>query len=106
MAALLADRAAGLPGVEHLKVRINRRRVRIALVGPADPASVQRQLRAELAAVTLAGPLRLDVRTAGRGRRAGAGPVEEEPVGEDSVVEGSVPERSVPEGPVRGGGGG
>ncbi|MFE6870867.1 DUF6286 domain-containing protein [Kitasatospora sp. NPDC057692] len=70
VAALLADRAAGLPGVEHLRVRVNRRRVRIALVGPADPASVQRRLREELAAVTLARPLRLDVRTAGRRRRA------------------------------------
>ncbi|MDY0814217.1 DUF6286 domain-containing protein [Kitasatospora purpeofusca] len=130
VAALLADRAAGLPGVEHLKVRINRRRVRIALVGPADPASVQRQLRAELAAVTLAGPLRLDVRTAGR-RRAGAGPVlEEEPVREGSATEGSAVEAGAversateasaaeagaaegsaaeggpPQGPVRGGGG-
>ncbi|MFD9064097.1 DUF6286 domain-containing protein [Kitasatospora purpeofusca] len=126
VAALLADRAAGLPGVEHLKVRVNRRRVRIALVGPADPASVQRQLRAELAAVTLAGPLRLDVRTAGRGRRAGAAPVtEEEPVTEEGPVpdeepvpdgrpvrqeepvrEGGAAEGSVPEGPTRGGGGG
>ncbi|WP_380280300.1 DUF6286 domain-containing protein [Kitasatospora purpeofusca] len=70
VAALLADRAAGLPGVEHLRVRVNRRRVRIALAGPADPASVQRRLREELAAVTLARPLRLEVRTAGRRRRA------------------------------------
>ncbi|WP_051743049.1 DUF6286 domain-containing protein [Kitasatospora sp. MBT66] len=129
VAALLADRAAVLPGVEHLKVRINRRRVRIALVGPADPASVQRQLRAELAAVTLAGPLRLDVRTAGRGRRAGAAPVseeesvpqeqpvpdeqpvrQEEPVREGSAARGSAakggaPEGTAPEGPARGGGG-
>ncbi|MFC5665652.1 DUF6286 domain-containing protein [Kitasatospora misakiensis] len=76
VAALLADRAAGLPGVEHLQVRINRRRVRIALDGPADPASVERRLRTELAAVSLARPLRLDVTTAGRRRRAraGAGP--------------------------------
>ncbi|MFJ4092555.1 DUF6286 domain-containing protein [Kitasatospora sp. NPDC089913] len=132
VAALLADRAAGLPGVEHLKVRVNRRRVRIALVGPADPASVQRQLREELAAVTLAGPLRLDVRTAGRGRRAGAGPVpEEESVREDGVAEGGAsdggaadggaaqggtadggtaqngtPGAGGPEAPARGGGGG
>ncbi|MFF7458385.1 DUF6286 domain-containing protein [Kitasatospora sp. NPDC008115] len=71
VAALLADRAAGLPGVEHLRVRVGRRRVRIALSGPADPASVERRLREELAAVTLARPLRLDVRTAGRRKRAG-----------------------------------
>ncbi|MET8704098.1 DUF6286 domain-containing protein [Kitasatospora sp. NPDC004723] len=70
VAALLADRAAGLPGVEHLRVRVSRRRVRIRLVGPADPASVQRRLREELAAVTLARPLRLEVRTAGRRGRA------------------------------------
>lgn len=68
---LLHDRAAGLPGIEHLTVRINRRRVKVALTGPADPASVQRQLRAELARVTLARPLRLDVRAKrGRGRAA------------------------------------
>ncbi|MFF8774611.1 DUF6286 domain-containing protein [Kitasatospora sp. NPDC015120] len=70
VAALLADRAAVLPGVEHLRVRVGRRRVRIALTGPADPASVQRRLREELAAVTLARPPRLDVRTAGRRGRA------------------------------------
>ncbi|MFI6848498.1 DUF6286 domain-containing protein [Kitasatospora sp. NBC_00085] len=70
---LLADRAAGLPGIEHLTVRINRRRVNVVLDGPADPASVQRQLREELARVTLARPLRLDVRTRrGRARRGGA----------------------------------
>ncbi|WP_406204880.1 DUF6286 domain-containing protein [Kitasatospora sp. NBC_01560] len=69
---LLVDRAAGLPGVEHLTVRINSRRVKVVLTGPADPASVQRQLRDELARVTLARPLRLDVRT-GRGRSRGSG---------------------------------
>ncbi|MER5354373.1 DUF6286 domain-containing protein [Kitasatospora sp. NPDC002551] len=74
VAALLTDRAAELPGVEHLRVRVGRRRVRIALAGPADPASVQRRLREELAAVTLARPLRLDVRMAGRRRRAGPSP--------------------------------
>ncbi|MFJ9952508.1 DUF6286 domain-containing protein [Kitasatospora sp. NPDC091207] len=70
---LLHDRAAGLPGIEHLTVRVNRRRVKVLLTGPADAASVQRQLRAELAGVTLARPLRLDVR-AKRGR-GGAGAV-------------------------------
>ncbi|WP_344338846.1 DUF6286 domain-containing protein [Kitasatospora putterlickiae] len=70
VAALLADRAAGTPGVEHLRVRVGRRRVRIGLVGPADPASVERRLREELAAVTLARPLRLDVRSARRRGRA------------------------------------
>ncbi|MEE1827246.1 DUF6286 domain-containing protein [Streptomyces sp. BE20] len=70
--ALLVHRAADLPGVEHLHVRTGRRRVRITLTGPADPASVQRQLRDELAVVGLARPLRLDVRTR-RGRRRGSG---------------------------------
>ncbi|MEV6972676.1 DUF6286 domain-containing protein [Kitasatospora sp. NPDC093806] len=66
VAALLADRAAALPGVDHLKVRINRRRVRIAFTGAAEPATVQRQLREELAALALARPPRLDVRSGGR----------------------------------------
>ncbi|MBV6699594.1 DUF6286 domain-containing protein [Kitasatospora aureofaciens] len=69
---LLADRAAGLTGIEHLRIRIGRRRVRVTLIGPADPASVQRQLREELGRVTLARPMRLDVRSArGAGGVAG-----------------------------------
>ncbi|MEU9044024.1 MULTISPECIES: DUF6286 domain-containing protein [unclassified Kitasatospora] len=67
---LLADRAAALAGIDHLRIRVGRRGVRVSLAGPADPASVQRQLREELDRVGLARPLRLDVRTAG-GRRAG-----------------------------------
>ncbi|WP_051710976.1 DUF6286 domain-containing protein [Streptomyces sp. NRRL S-350] len=67
---LLTDRAAGLDGIDHLRIRVGRRRVRVALAGPADPAVVQRQLRDELERVGLARPLRLDVRTV-RGRRAG-----------------------------------
>ncbi|MFJ2780468.1 DUF6286 domain-containing protein [Kitasatospora sp. NPDC087315] len=72
---LLADRAAGLPGVEHIVIRINRRRVRVTLVGPADPAFVQARLREELARVTLARPLRLDVRAdrPGSGTRGAGG---------------------------------
>ncbi|MFD8786933.1 DUF6286 domain-containing protein [Kitasatospora sp. NPDC059599] len=69
---LLTDRAAGLAGIDHLRIRVGRRRVRVSLTGAADPASVQRQLREELDRVGLARPLRLDVRTAGR-RGAGAG---------------------------------
>ncbi|MFJ8625383.1 DUF6286 domain-containing protein [Kitasatospora sp. NPDC093550] len=65
---LLVDRAAGLAGIDHLRIRVGRRRVRVSLVGPADPVSVQRQLREELERVGLARPLRLDVRTAGRRR--------------------------------------
>ncbi|MFE4971169.1 DUF6286 domain-containing protein [Kitasatospora sp. NPDC056651] len=60
---LLVDRAAGLDGIDHLRVRVGRRRVRVSLVGVADPALVQRQLRDELARVGLGRPLRLDVRT-------------------------------------------
>ncbi|MFD0397656.1 DUF6286 domain-containing protein [Kitasatospora sp. NPDC127121] len=66
---LLADRAAGLQGIDQLRIRISRRRVRVTLIGAADPVLVQRQLRDELARVTLARPLRLDVRAA-----PGAGP--------------------------------
>ncbi|MER7584086.1 DUF6286 domain-containing protein [Kitasatospora sp. NPDC097691] len=74
---LLTDRAAGLAGIDRLRIKVGRRRVRVSLVGPADPASAQRQLRDELDRVGLARPLRLDVRTAGRrtaGGDAGAGP--------------------------------
>ncbi|MFI2609831.1 DUF6286 domain-containing protein [Kitasatospora sp. NPDC018619] len=69
---LLADRAAGLDGIDELRIRVGRRRVRVSLVGPADPALVQRQLRDELERVGLARPLRLDVRAV-RGA-AGEGP--------------------------------
>ncbi|MQS14618.1 hypothetical protein F7Q99_20690 [Streptomyces kaniharaensis] len=67
---LLADRAAGLTGIEHLKIRIGRRRVRVTLIGPADPAALERQLRDELARVTLARPIPLDVRSSRRTARA------------------------------------
>ncbi|MEU9076207.1 DUF6286 domain-containing protein [Kitasatospora sp. NPDC048538] len=66
---LLADRAAGLPGVDHLKIRLSRRRIRVTLTGSADPALVERQLRDELARVTLARPPQLDVRSAGGAAR-------------------------------------
>ncbi|MFJ9609373.1 DUF6286 domain-containing protein [Kitasatospora sp. NPDC101176] len=66
---LLADRAAGLPGVDHLKIRLSRRRIRVTLTGTADPALVERQLRDELARVTLARPPQLDVRSAGGAAR-------------------------------------
>ncbi|MEV7188630.1 DUF6286 domain-containing protein [Kitasatospora sp. NPDC093102] len=72
---LLADRAAGLDGIDHLRIRVGRRRVRVSLVGVADPALVQRQLRDELGRVGLGRPMRLDVRAA----RGAAGVV-----GEDS----------------------
>ncbi|GAB7180305.1 DUF6286 domain-containing protein [Kitasatospora sp. Ki12] len=83
---LLRDRAAGLAGIDHLRIRVGRRRVRVALVGPADPASVQRQLREELDRVGAARPLRLDVRTAG-GRRAGRGARPEPADGTESEPE-------------------
>ncbi|MFG3053913.1 DUF6286 domain-containing protein [Kitasatospora sp. NPDC048239] len=87
VATLLVDRAASLPGVDRTAVRINRRRVKVTLTGPADPASVQRRLREELARVTLARPLTLEVRTARRraGRRAAAagGPETGGPAGGD-----------------------
>lgn len=77
---LLTDRAAGLDGIDHLRIRVGRRRVRISLAGVADPALVQRQLRDELERVGLGRPMRLDVRTA-RGARRAAGVVEAEPGG-------------------------
>ncbi|WP_329490122.1 DUF6286 domain-containing protein [Kitasatospora sp. NBC_01246] len=82
---LLHDRAAGLPGIEHLTVRVNRRRVKAVLTGPADPASVQRQLRAELAKISLARPLRLDVRAKRGGGGAGDGAVPGPPEGTAAV---------------------
>ncbi|MFF1796760.1 DUF6286 domain-containing protein [Kitasatospora sp. NPDC058263] len=82
---LLHDRAAGLPGIEHLTVRVNRRRVKAVLTGPADPASVQRQLRAELGKISLARPLRLDVRAKRGGDGAGDGAVPGPPDGTAAV---------------------
>ncbi|MFE4514808.1 DUF6286 domain-containing protein [Kitasatospora sp. NPDC056783] len=73
---LLVDRAAGLDGIDHLRVRVGRRRVRISLAGSADPALVQRQLRDEVARVGLGRPPRLDVRSvrgAGTAVRDGSG---------------------------------
>ncbi|MFD7906297.1 DUF6286 domain-containing protein [Kitasatospora sp. NPDC059722] len=83
---LLTDRAAGLPDVERVRIQIGRRRVRVHLYGPSDPASLQRQLRDELARVTLARPLRLDVRTV---PREGAGEAETEAAGSAGGVGGA-----------------
>ncbi|MFE6056247.1 DUF6286 domain-containing protein [Kitasatospora sp. NPDC056446] len=94
---LLADRAAGLTGIEHLRIRVGRRRVRVSLVGPADPASVERRMRDELDRVRLVRPLRLDVRTAGG--RAGAGEAPEPPSPELPGSEPPSPEPPSPEPP-------
>ncbi|WP_329499029.1 DUF6286 domain-containing protein [Kitasatospora herbaricolor] len=67
--ALLVARADEVPGVERATVKINRRRARVTVEGPADPAAVQRDLVAELERITLARPLRLEVLTS----RIGAG---------------------------------
>ncbi|GGV11215.1 hypothetical protein GCM10010495_25670 [Kitasatospora herbaricolor] len=67
--ALLVARADEVPGVERTTVRINRRRARVTIEGPADPAAVQRDLAAELDRIALARPLRLEVLTS----RIGAG---------------------------------
>ncbi len=82
---LLADRAAGLDGIDHLRVRVGRRRVRVSMVGVADPALVQRQLRDELGRVGLGRPMRLDVRAA----RGAAGVVGEDPGGGAGVGTGA-----------------
>ncbi|MEV7773144.1 DUF6286 domain-containing protein [Kitasatospora sp. NPDC086791] len=94
---LLTDRAAGLAGIDQLRIRVGRRRVRVSLIGPADPASVQRQLREELDRVGLARPLRLDVRTPGRRRaaestEAGESPEQEATEQGDGPVSGPGPE--------------
>ncbi|MFC7185235.1 DUF6286 domain-containing protein, partial [Kitasatospora paranensis] len=60
---LVRTRAADLPGVERCKVRVRRHRAKAVITGSAEPAEVQRALRAELARVPLAGAYRLDVRT-------------------------------------------
>ncbi|MFI6445312.1 DUF6286 domain-containing protein [Kitasatospora sp. NPDC050543] len=67
LGVLLVARAGALPGVEHSTVRIRKHRIAVRIIGPADPAAVQRQLRTELDRVALAAPPRLDVMT-GRGR--------------------------------------
>lgn len=67
--ALLVARADEVPGVDRTTVKINRRRARVTIEGPADPAAVQRDLVAELDRITLARPLRLEVLTS----RIGAG---------------------------------
>ncbi|MEU9129760.1 DUF6286 domain-containing protein [Kitasatospora sp. NPDC048540] len=67
VAVLIAVRAAELPGVQGTRVRVVRRRTVVRVTGAVDPAAVQRALRAELAAIPLAAPNRLDVRVrAGR----------------------------------------
>ncbi|MFJ1703962.1 DUF6286 domain-containing protein [Kitasatospora sp. NPDC088346] len=65
VAALISDRATGLPQVRSAKVRVARGRTRVRITGAADPAGVQKVLRAELALIPLARPHRLDVRTRG-----------------------------------------
>ncbi|MFJ6622417.1 DUF6286 domain-containing protein, partial [Kitasatospora sp. NPDC091335] len=74
---LLTDRAAGLDGIDRLRIRVGRRRIRISLAGAAEPALVQRQLRDELGRVGLGRPMRLDVRAA----RGTAGVVGEDEAG-------------------------
>lgn len=62
VAALIAARAEGHPGVESSRVRVRQSRTRVTIRGTADPASLQRELRAELARTPLARPHQLDVR--------------------------------------------
>ncbi|WP_371500080.1 DUF6286 domain-containing protein [Kitasatospora sp. NBC_00374] len=65
VAALISDRAAELPQVQAVQVRVGRGRTRVRITGAADPVGVQKALRAELARIPLAEPNRLDVRTRG-----------------------------------------
>ncbi|MDH6129435.1 DUF6286 domain-containing protein [Kitasatospora sp. GP82] len=62
VAALIAARARELPGVDAVAVRVRRSGTRVTVSGAADPAGVQRELRAAIARVPLAGPHQLDVR--------------------------------------------
>ncbi|MER7671174.1 DUF6286 domain-containing protein [Kitasatospora sp. NPDC096128] len=96
---LLADRAAGLAGIEHLRIKVGRRRLRVSVSGPVDPAGVQRQLREELARVGLAQPPRLDVRS----WRGPAGEVASGVVAGGAVVGGVVVGGAVTDGAVTGG---
>ncbi|WP_405019752.1 DUF6286 domain-containing protein [Kitasatospora sp. NBC_00070] len=68
VAALLTRRAGELDGVDGVRIKVRRSRTKVTAGGSADPAEVQRELRAELARVPLAGENRLDVRT-GKVRR-------------------------------------
>ncbi|WP_441249684.1 DUF6286 domain-containing protein [Kitasatospora sp. McL0602] len=63
LAALVATRARELPEVTAVSVRAGVKRTKVTIRGTADPAAVQRELRAELARVPLGRPYRLDVRT-------------------------------------------
>ncbi|RKE21804.1 DUF6286 domain-containing protein [Streptomyces sp. TLI_171] len=63
VAALISRRAQQRPDVHSWQVRVGPRRTRVTLTGAADPAGVERELRAELARIPLAAPHRLDVRT-------------------------------------------
>ncbi|MFJ8044216.1 DUF6286 domain-containing protein [Kitasatospora sp. NPDC096147] len=68
VSALVARWAERIDGVDSAKVRTGRGWTVVRIDGDAEPASVERELRAELARVPLAGAHRLDVRT-GRRRR-------------------------------------
>ncbi|GAA0697887.1 hypothetical protein GCM10010193_61090 [Kitasatospora atroaurantiaca] len=68
VAALITARAEELPGVDSVAVRVRQNRTRVTVTGAADPAGVQRALRAELARIPLAGPNQLDVRAHRPGR--------------------------------------
>ncbi|MDH6578488.1 DUF6286 domain-containing protein [Kitasatospora sp. MAP5-34] len=69
VAALLAHRAEEYPGVASVKVRVGQGSTKVTLQGTADPAGLERGLRAELARIPLALPNRLDVRARSAGRR-------------------------------------
>jgi len=68
VAALIVARAEEIPGVESVVVRVRQNRTQVTVTGAADPAVVQRELRAELARIPLGRPNQLDVRTHGPGR--------------------------------------
>ncbi|MGW4652580.1 DUF6286 domain-containing protein [Kitasatospora sp. NPDC004289] len=63
VSALVTRWARRIDGVDSVKVRTGRGRTVVRIDGAAEPAAVERELRAELARVPLAGEHRLDVRT-------------------------------------------
>ncbi|OKJ06617.1 hypothetical protein AMK19_22175 [Kitasatospora sp. CB01950] len=63
VAAMLSRRAQQRSDLHSWKVKVGRWRTRVTVGGTTDPAGVERDLRAELARIPLAGPHRLDVRT-------------------------------------------
>ncbi|MEV4612132.1 DUF6286 domain-containing protein [Kitasatospora sp. NPDC049258] len=97
VAALISERAGRLPDVHSVKVKVSARRTKVMVTGIADPAEVQRELRAELARIPLALPNRLDVRT--RGYRPAPPPAAPPPAAPPTSASSPGPSQAVPPSP-------